>query len=172
MAAMLTSGRVGFAIVPFADGARFVAERAQFHLTMVAMGRVAFTNNVFAACIAGNMFGAKALLADRTGRTTGRTEALLAFGARLNRQGPAMTAWTFDQTGMTIRCIVNGLVKTGADNALTGGATDQTILAEALPTGATDAHFGAVLVTAGAAQRTATTQINGLVGRDAHLINA
>lgn len=139
---------------------------------MVAMGSVAFTNNVFATRIAGNVVRAKALLTDCTGRATGRTEALLAFGARLDGQGPTMAAWTFDQAVVTIRGIVNGLVKTGADHALASGATDQTSLAEALPAGATDAHFGAVLVTARTAQRTVTTQINRLTGCHAHLINA
>lgn len=51
---------------------------------MVAMGRVAFADDVLTARIAGNMIRAKALLTDRTGRATGRTEALLAFGARLD----------------------------------------------------------------------------------------
>lgn len=171
MPTLFTGGSVRFAIIPFADGARFVTERTQGHLTMVAMSGVAFTNDVFAACIAGNVFGAKVLLTDRTGRATGRTEALLAFGARLDGQGPTMATWTFDQTVVTIRCIVNGLIKTGADDALAGGTTDQTILTEALPAGATDAHFGTILVAAGAAQRTVTTQINRLAGRDAHLIN-
>lgn len=133
---------------------------------------MALTNNMFAARIAGDMIRAKALLADRTGRATGRTEPLLAFGARLNGQGPAMAAWTFDQTVVTIGCFVNRLIKARADDTLAGGTTDQTILTEALSTGATAAHFGAILVTARTAQRTITTNIDGFARGDFHLINA
>lgn len=93
-------------------------------MAMVAMSRVAFADDMFAACIAGDMIRAEALLTDRTGRATGWTEALLAFGASLDGQGPAMTTWTFDQTVVTIRRIVNGLVKTGTNDALAGCTTD------------------------------------------------
>ena len=163
---------MGFTVRAFTDGAPFMTEGAQFRLTMAALGGVPFTDTMFTTGIAGNMIRAEALLTDRTGRATGRAEALLTFGTSFDGQCPAMTTGAFDQAVVTIGCVVNRLVKAGADGPLASCTTDQTSLAEALAAGATGANFGAVLVTPRTAQGAFTTKINCLTGGNFYLINA
>ena len=163
---------MGFTGIAFTDGTPFMAEGTQFYLTMAALGGVPFTDTMFTTGIAGNMIRAEALLTDRTGRTTGRAEALLAFGTSFDGQCPAMTTRAFDQAVVTIGRIVNRLVKAGADRPLASGTPDQTSLAEALAASTTGANFGAILVTPRAAQGAFATNINRRPGAHFYLINA
>lgn len=138
---------------------------------MVAVGCVVGADDMVTTGIVEAMIWTEALLTDGAGRAAGCTKIGLALGTRFHRQRPALTAWAFDQTFMAIGLMVNGFVKTRPNRALTGGAAHQTILAEALPAGATRVDLSAVLLTAGTTHRTFIANISRFTCSHFHLIN-
>jgi hypothetical protein len=145
------------AMIPFTDGADCMAERTEFGLAMMTVRSMGVTDNVTASPIIMAVFGAEALTAEITGGATGVT-------ARFDRQRPAVTAWAFDQTVMTMGGFVDYCIETGTYCALAGGAVDQTTLTETLPAGATGPDLGAILFTTGAAKRAGVTDIGCCAG--------
>lgn len=107
---------------------------------------------------------AETFLADGAGGATSRTKISLTIGTWFDSERPPLTAWTFDQTGMTISCVVNCFIEAGANDALAGCTTDQTVPTEALTAGATYINFGAILFTARAAYSTLLTNVGCFTG--------
>jgi hypothetical protein len=73
---------------------------------------------------------------------------------------------------MAIRLAINCLIKAGANYTLTGRTTDQTILAETLPAGATSTNFGAILFAAETAHGAFVANVSRLARGYFDLIDA
>jgi len=115
---------------------------------------------------------AEMFLTDATSSATGCAKTGLALRAWLHRQRPALTTGTFDQAVVAIGLMVNRLIKAGADDALAGRTTDQTVLAEALPASATGADLSAVLLTPRTAHGAFAADVGGFAGGYFHLVYA
>ena len=159
------------AVIALANGANFMTDRAEFFLAKVAVRGMYMTGNMPTVGIVIAVIRAETLLAQGAGGATSRTEIGLAVGAGLNGQRPTATAWTLDQTGVTIRLVVHDLVKTWPHGALTSCTTYQTALTKTLTTGATGPNFGAILLTAQTMERTVATDVSSYVGQYFDLVN-
>ena len=178
LSTLFTGGLMGCTMITFTTGTNGMAKRTKFGRTVSAVPSVRMADDMITIRIVVAVISTVALVAKRTGDATARTTAapdrLPTGNARLNRrrQCPAMTAWTCDETTMTVGRVVDRLIKARSYGALTGGATDQTILTETLAAGAACPNRSAILFTTWTTKRTVATDIGCLTGLHLHLVNA